>query len=296
MSARQKKIIVPVDSSNHAKLAVKVGAEMAAIHGSELVLLHAVEPVSALTEFLLDKNYAELRHDAAVKALEKFEDGLKDSGVKYSLMVEAGKPYQTILDASEQILAEMIVMGSQGSEHNLEGMLGSNTNKVVRGANCPVITVNAQSASGSFSKILLAVDPEFGIKELRSFLELYKDYYNPQVDIVTVIDGKNITDADRKKTEEYLRKQKETLKSQGINNVTTSMLEGDVVSATLVQHQANNGHDMIWMETHGRSGLSSFLMSSITEEVIAYSKVPVLSLRPDRPVLHTLYYHENLPI
>lgn len=295
MSDRQKKIIVPVDFSSNSKAAMRVGAEIASIHGSELILLHAVEPVSALAEFFMDDNINEKRHDQAVNALEKLAAEVSANGVECSVMVELGKPYKAIVSAAEEIMAEMVVMGTQGTVADGDGILGSNTNKVVRSSRCPVVTVNGESGFTAFSKILLAVDPEFGVRELRSLLYQYKDNYNPSVDVVTVISPK--TEAkDRARYEGYLAKQKEMLVSHGIVDVTTSLLEGDVVSGALVQHAADHGHEMIWMETHGRSGLSSLLMSSITEEVIAYAKVPVLSLRPERPEEHHVFFHENLPI
>jgi nucleotide-binding universal stress UspA family protein len=115
------------------------------------------------------------------------------------------------------------------------------------------------------------------------------------VDVVTVINPKT-SEEDRGKYLEYLGKQRELLVSHGLKDVTTSLVDGDVVSAALLQHAENNGHEMIWMETHGRTGISSLLMSSITEEVVANAKVPVLSLRPERPEGHHWYYHDNLPI
>jgi nucleotide-binding universal stress UspA family protein len=41
--------------------------------------------------------------------------------------------------------------------------------------------------------------------------------------------------------------------------------------------------DLIFMASHGRHGLSKLLAGSVTQDVLAYSSLPVLVLRPPKP-------------
>ena len=64
----------------------------------------------------------------------------------------------------------------------------------------------------------------------------------------------------------------------------------------IINYAEENGHDIIWMETHGRKGLSGWFFGSVTGEILNASNIPVLSLHPEREPVRTHYYHANLPI
>jgi nucleotide-binding universal stress UspA family protein len=55
-----------------------------------------------------------------------------------------------------------------------------------------------------------------------------------------------------------------------------SMVPHEEIIRTAVQ----NGCDLIFMASHGRRGLSRLLAGSVTQNVLAYSSVPVMVLRP----------------
>jgi nucleotide-binding universal stress UspA family protein len=62
-----------------------------------------------------------------------------------------------------------------------------------------------------------------------------------------------------------------------------------VVTLSFVPHEeiirtaAEQGCDVIFMASHGRRGLSRLLAGSVTQNVLAYSTIPVLVLRPGKP-------------
>ena len=209
-----------------------------------------------------------------------------------SKMIVEGKPYREILRAAEELLVEMVVMGTWGTHAIENDMIGSNVNKVVRSARVPVVTVTRAPEHAEMSKIMIAVDPNFGIRELRKFLEQYRKAYNPVVDLVAVA----LRESEVEELQDYLNKQRDTLMKQGIKDVTTTVRQGYIISETILDYAQEAGHDMIWMETHGRKGLSNWIIGSVTEEVLQYSPVPVLSLHPEREPVRKTYYHSNLPI
>jgi nucleotide-binding universal stress UspA family protein len=51
----------------------------------------------------------------------------------------------------------------------------------------------------------------------------------------------------------------------------------------IIRVAAEHGCDVVFMASHGRRGLSRLLAGSVTQNVLAYSKVPVLVLRPGAP-------------
>jgi nucleotide-binding universal stress UspA family protein len=214
------------------------------------------------------------------------------NGLTVTKMIKEGKPYKAILEAASELMAEMIVMGTWGSHAIESGMIGSNVNKVVRSADIPVLTVTRQPDSDKFSKILIAVDPQFGIRELRKILHDYHKTYNPVVELLSIASNEKEVD----ELKNYLAKQDASLHELGIKDVIKTVRVGGIISDAILAYVNEGGHDMIWMETHGRSGISGWILGSVTEEVLQYSPVPVLSLHPDRPARARSYYHSNLPI
>lgn len=291
MEKRQKKILVPVDFSPSSDAAIEVGKSFAAMHGAELVLFHAVEGNAPIAEFFADSDLSVKKTNFAHKMLDKLIEQHDSEAIAVSKMVTEGKPYNAILTASEEIKAEMIVMGTWGSHAIESGMIGSNVNKVVRSARIPVLTVTRQPDTQAFGKILITVDPEFGIRELRHILQVYHKAYNPTVELLSI--AANEKEVDELKN--YLAKQVAALHEQGIKDVRTAVKVGGIISDAVLAHVKEGGHDMIWMETHGRTGISGWILGSITEEVLQYSPVPVLSLHPERTPVARYYYHANSP-
>jgi|GEM_PF-1559456 nucleotide-binding universal stress UspA family protein len=292
MKARQKKIIVPVDFTPSSDCAIDLAMKFALLHGSEVVFVHALESLAPLSEFFADNDLLERKRVFANRLLDKIIAERGGKGISTSKLLFEGKPYKVILDACEEVNAEMIVMGTWGTHAIESGMIGSNVNKVVRGASVPVVTVSRPADKGQIDKILVAVDPEFGIRELRQFLQAYSKVYNPVVELISIAFYEKDVDELRR----YLQKQSDALHQQGIVNVQITVRVGGIISDAILAYAKEGGHDMIWMETHGRTGIAGWLLGSVTEEVLQFSPVPVLSLHPEREVLHTTFYHSNLPI
>lgn len=51
----------------------------------------------------------------------------------------------------------------------------------------------------------------------------------------------------------------------------------------IIKAAAEHGCDLVFMASHGRHGLSKLLAGSVTQDVLAYSSIPVMVLRPPRP-------------
>ena len=84
----------------------------------------------------------------------------------------------------------------------------------------------------------------------------------------------------------YLDKIQRDLQSQAVAARTVA-LDGDV-AAEIIAYAEREGFDLVTMATHGRSGISRFIMGSIAEKVVRGTVKPVLLIRvapvPPRPV------------
>lgn len=293
----QNKIIVAVDFSAYSQNALDAAAYFAEHHNSEVVMVYVIEQSRSLLDILEATHPEEKVREAAKKRLVKLEEQYRAKGIKISHIFKTGKAFAGILEAASELETEMIFMGSHGIETMGEAFVGSNATRVARKADVPVIIVKEVPETFKLNRILVPVDKEFGVRELRAFLRGYRVDFGNEVDLLAVV-SERAADDELKEVETHMAKQKDAFAKIGFGNVHVNIVRHNVPSEAIIKYaeNADNQIDMVLMETHGRTGISNFLMGSVTEEVIAYAKAPVLSLRPEREDVVRYYYHENLPI
>ena len=77
---------------------------------------------------------------------------------------------------------------------------------------------------------------------------------------------------------EYLGEIENWCKEAGVQCVTQSV-SSDVPFEAIIDAAEKSGADLIFMASHGRRGISGFLLGSETNKVLTHSKVPVLVYR-----------------
>ena len=78
---------------------------------------------------------------------------------------------------------------------------------------------------------------------------------------------------------QYLSKVASRLRKEGISHVRTVILQGRP-DIEIMNYLAKRKVDLVVMTTHGRSGISHWLMGSVAERVMRHSPVPVLVVPP----------------
>lgn len=282
------KILFPYDFTEYAADSFEIVAEMARIYNASVVLYNVFEPQG----FFGGPKFEEY----AAKAEEEMESMIKrfnDLGIPTAKLIGKGKPYRAIVNEAKNMDAELIIMGTSGASGLRELFLGSNAATVVRSATVPVITVEQRKPDYKLKKLLIPVDIEFGIREMRKYADEHFELMQPEIKVISVM-----YENDEKKAAElqdYLDKQEKALKARGFENVSTEIVHGDIVSETIVRYAEDNNFDLVAMETHGRKGIGQFFIGNITEEVVNHCKVPVMTIRPSRHEHHEFYHAYNAP-
>ncbi len=145
-----QRILVPVDFSEASAMAVARAKEWADSHGAQLDVLHVIEPLpftvslaSSVSIYDLDPDIIENTH----RELQTFIDGADGPDVPASLHVEEGSVGRTIVEKSEEADVDMIVIASQGRSAIRRFVLGSVTERVLRTARRPVLTVRSEDGT-----------------------------------------------------------------------------------------------------------------------------------------------------
>jgi len=141
-----RKILVPVDFSDHSRRALEVAIELAKSFEAELHVVHCcpTRPVGGLPfGIALPDFYADEVRQAALGHLERWADKASAAGVRTHTHLSSIQASLGIAGMAEEIEPDLIVMGTRGASRLAHVLLGSVAERTVRTARCPVLTVKA---------------------------------------------------------------------------------------------------------------------------------------------------------
>lgn len=140
-----KHILIPFDFSKHAQKTLLEGCDIAHKVAARLTLLHVIEfatlsaYLSATNEVTLNHIYKTITEDMK----NKLYDIVNKSGIGKDCKIEVilGHVASSIIKYASSNKVDLIVMGSLGYSGLTHFLLGSTTEKILRSATCPVMTV-----------------------------------------------------------------------------------------------------------------------------------------------------------
>src|SRR5690606_23029655 len=277
-------ILVPYDFSEQAEFAFQFAQQRASKTMGKLKLVHIVETpttqsFSTMGEINLDS--AQLNQVYMIELVEKRKRQLKEieeqhqnRPYKFKTRLAFGNPYAGISSEIADIKADLVVMGSKGSSGLEELLIGSNTEKVVRHAKCPVITVKQAINADHIKKIVFASDfsEDNGvvIQQIKSLQELLGAELS-LVKINTPSFFETSKDS-RKKIETFISK-------HGLSNTMAVIYNSTSEEEGIIEYAEEINADMIALATHGRTGFMHLLSGSIAEDVVNHAKRPVWTMK-----------------
>lgn len=141
-------ILVPLDGSPLAEMALWDARALAQLPDSKVILLHVIPPIEdVITDgevIAIDQQW-ENRRIHAVRYLENVCVGPGWKGVKTQVVVEMGNPADVILDFGRKHKVNWIVMSTHGRTGINRWVYGSVANKVLEAADRTVVLVRATS-------------------------------------------------------------------------------------------------------------------------------------------------------
>ena len=141
-----KKILVPVDFSDHSTAAQETAVEIAKTFSAKIWLLHCyqlhpggVSPYGIAAP----ASYHDDVRETVTRQLRECQEKVEAEGVSAEASVSSEFPPLAIADMAKDIGADLIVMGTRGLTGIKHVMLGSVAERTVRAAPCPVLTVKS---------------------------------------------------------------------------------------------------------------------------------------------------------
>lgn len=166
-------ILCPVDFSAFSRRALDHALGVARCYGSSVTALHVVAPVPAVVappyyfgaEMPVPMALPPVDRAVVAAHIQEFAEAEHVPGVRVETRVaEAPVVYKEILLQAERLRSDLVVIGTHGRSGFERLFLGSTAEKVLRKANCPVMTVPPAAPEAMprgpvpFARILCAVD------------------------------------------------------------------------------------------------------------------------------------------
>lgn len=136
-------ILFPTDGSDGAEAALDHVIQLAEVHDAAIHLLFVVD-TTYLGSDAGEATALESLQTAGEQALEDASERARARGLEVTREIRRGDPYGAILDYCEDTDVDLVVMGTHGRSGLERFLLGSVTEKVVRAAEVPVLTVRAE--------------------------------------------------------------------------------------------------------------------------------------------------------
>lgn len=275
-----KRIIVPVDFSIHSEYALETASILAKKYQAEIIVLHMLEIANAI----LTNSASELQAEGAYFlkiAEQKFTAFLDKSylnDIKVTPVIKHFKVFSEVNAIAISHKADLIIMGSQGVSGLKEILIGSNTEKMVRYSDVPVLVVKEHPILTDFETAVFASsfskDDINAYKKARQLFEslgisMYLVYVNtPSISF-------NSTNEIQKKIASFLKQADGNLSNMKyVNYVSDYTIEKGILNfADSIKA------DLIAIATHGKKGITHFIEGSLSEDVANHSALPVMTFK-----------------
>ena len=279
-------ILVPYDFSKMAihafDFATKLSTTYSKLH---ITLIHVVElPLNAnvgymgggidpLSDYQNQVYFRELLEQRK-KELDQLKKKYTSSKYHLDAVVTVGNVFREITTVITDKKPDLVVMGSSGTSGWEEFWIGSTTEKIVRTAPCPVITIKGETDPSQLKKVVFASSFDELDVDLAARIKNMQQVFDAQFYFVSInTPGNFITSREAQhRLDKFIHRYK-------FVQVHTEIYNSLSEDAGILEFADDIGADLIAMATHGRTGMLHLLTGSIAEDVVNHSKRPVWTLK-----------------
>ena len=142
-------VVLPTDFSRNSDAAIPIAAELAKRDNGKIVLVHSVEDAvyytsAAASEGIgpdIEQWIGTITADAGARLKQLAAKIAADYGVNVEPVVRRGRPFEQLDQLAKEYNADLLVISTHGYTGISHLVFGSVSERVVRGAPCPVLSI-----------------------------------------------------------------------------------------------------------------------------------------------------------
>lgn len=278
------RILAPTDGSDPAGTALEHAGLLAERFEATLVVVNAVEPWNLERYAGEDDSRLERARELVDTAAERVASGA--GGVETA--VDVGAPHEVILERA--LDCDLVVMGSHGRSGVSRMLLGSVTEKVVRLADTPMVTVRrpeGESVTYPYEGVLVATDASEGAAAAVQRGADIAAAHGATLHAVSVVDERmfrygtppeSVREEFEGRAQRAVETAAGTATAAGVDAVTAAAVSG-TPHRRLRTYVEDHDLDLVVMGTQGRTGFERYLLGSVAERMLRTSPAPVMTVR-----------------
>jgi nucleotide-binding universal stress UspA family protein len=297
------KILAPLDGSPLAESILPYARSLAKALKVKVELLHILDPqvISAFVNPARDRYADKVEADMKQHGLDYLKSAAASfpDAANVECAVKMGKAAEVILQRAEADKGTLIAMATHGLSGVRRWLLGSVAEKVLHMTFNPLLlarpgekvdatgmarlktVIVPLDGSGLAERVLphvtlLAKKIDLEVVLLRIFALPFSTYFVGED--YPLPDLARLTEEIREEARGYLDGRVEQLRSEGLERVSSLLLEGNAAQK-IIETAQQTADNLVAMCTHGRSGLSRLALGSVTSRVVGHSGDPVLVIR-----------------
>jgi len=263
--------------------ALTQACNIAQIKNSKVYILSVIEEQNKISSLFLDDQTDILQNKVKSKLNQISEEMHSKYHIDVEVMVSKGNVYNQIINVSKMISTDLIVMGTTGSpKEGFKKFIGSNAERVVRLAQCPVITIKGQNLKNGCKNIILPLDLQKETREKITYAIEYARYWDATVRLVSVLlddnqHNKNVLIKNINQAERFI-------KNAGVS-CSAELVSGDkklTLGDFVFNYARESDGDLIMIMTKKEELSLSQNISVTARYIINNSEIPVMSIRPKK--------------
>ncbi|MBL7904360.1 MAG: universal stress protein [Bacteroidales bacterium] len=273
-----KTIISAVDFSDCSINALEHAVSIAKHSGSDLLMLWVNNPYTTktiLSSDLSDDLVEEVEHQFT-KLINKYSSELPESRIDY--IIREGKVYREVVNQARESEAWLIVAGTHGSSGFEELWMGSNANRIVTAAPCPIITIRSGvEISRKLERIVMPMDNTMETRQKVPFTSELASAFDAEVHVLAIYTTS--IEEIRDKVLIYAKQAAKYLKENGVRSQIVE-LEAENLSTVTIEYARKIDANLISIMTEQEKTAINLWLGPYAQQMVHHSPIPVLSIHP----------------
>lgn len=277
-----KNILIPYDFSELSDYALQLGIEIAEKLEANILILNVIHTGKS-TVFNNDGSLSESNRfdiDVVQEQSEKNDRLLSAIGKNKDFLshkVSIGDIEEHILDISEKMEMDLIIMGTHGSSGISEYISGSITDKIIRKTDAAVISLKCERELSDFKKIVLVADFEHPYKENVSQLLELKEAIGAELHFLRVNTPNSKANDEQTKKNMSTYAAENNIDVKGFHTIESSQLEQGIEKFMKEQEIY-----VAAIASKGRLGLNAFFKGCLSADLVNHLQQPVFTFKAIR--------------
>jgi nucleotide-binding universal stress UspA family protein len=256
--------------------------------GLEITLYHVIRDNSSIFAAFGGERSKRMRKEYEDQTRNQLQEMASEasrrSGTKVNAVVSHGKAYDKVLKGSHLLHSKFIVQGINGEDIDSgKNHLGTHASRVIKKAECPVITIKNRHSYDGCRSILLPLDLTQETRQKVGHAIDMARMFGSTVKVISVYwstgDKRILQKLEQQMKQVYTFIKKANIKVTG--NIIEHKGSSKVLAPTVLEYAHEQGDiDLVMIMTQHEAGMLDLFLSSSAQYMLTHAEMPVMSIIP----------------